>query len=63
MNVPIRISAIDVELDEEERALFEGLKRSEIYEDDGAAMRDNGVSEDGRIFVSSDAGPLHRIPK
>lgn len=40
VNVPIRTSAIDVELDEEERALFERLKRSEIYEDDGAAMRD-----------------------
>lgn len=40
VNVPIQTSAIDVELDEEERALFERLKRSEIYDDNGAAMRD-----------------------
>lgn len=40
VNVPIQTTMIEVELDEEERALLERLKRSDIYEDNGAAMRD-----------------------
>ena len=39
-NAPIQTSLLDVPLDEEEQALFDRLKRSELYDGDGAALRD-----------------------
>lgn len=41
VNVPIRTTVLDVPLDDEEQALFDSLKRSDLYgNDDGAALRD-----------------------
>ncbi|MDX3806433.1 MAG: urea carboxylase-associated family protein [Bosea sp. (in: a-proteobacteria)] len=39
-NAPIRTTTIDVALDEEEQALLGQLKRNDLYEEDGAALRD-----------------------
>lgn len=40
VNAPIRTTTVEVPLDEDEQALLDQLKRSDLYDDDGAALRD-----------------------
>ncbi|MGO4284509.1 DUF1989 domain-containing protein [Bosea sp. TAB14] len=40
VNVPILTTTVEVPLDEDEQTLLDQLKRSELYDDDGAALRD-----------------------
>ncbi len=40
VNVPIRTTTVEVPLDEDEQTLLDQLKRSDLYDDDGAALRD-----------------------